>query len=76
MVFASGSFTLEGQVRGFSPESVELFDGQNVFVIERKKLGSAETHKLKLLKSGQKIQLQVPFEAVAAVRDMKILSDK
>ncbi len=60
--------TLEGSVKGFSPDYVQIFDGHDVYTLSKKKLNAAELAKLKQIKVGTKVTLQTPFEAVESVK--------
>jgi hypothetical protein len=68
---AAGTFALQGQIKSFSPEKIAIFDGHNTYELDRSKLNLSESNKLKSVKVGTKIQLQVPFTAVASVKKQK-----
>lgn len=67
LAWAAGTFTLEGELKAFTPEKIEVSDGHKVFVINRKKISVDP----KTLKIGQKMHLQVPFEAVESAGNNK-----
>ncbi len=65
---AAGTILLDGKIKSFSPKLVELNDGHRVYVVERKKLTSADDAKLKAATTGENVQLQIPFEAVVSAK--------
>lgn len=69
LVFAAGTITLEGKVRNFSKDTIELSDGRKIFVIDRRKMGTIPS--AGQLKSGQKLTLHVPFTAINKVKNVK-----
>jgi alpha-acetolactate decarboxylase len=61
---ASGTMLLEGTVRSFTAEMIELTDGQKVYKLDRKKI----MQPIKKIKAGDKLALNVPFEAITGVK--------
>lgn len=68
MAQAAGTFELEGKVKSFTPEVIQINDGHHVYAIVRKKLSADYSAILKTLKSGQSIKLHVPFDAVESAK--------
>jgi hypothetical protein len=65
-LFASGVITLDGTVKKFNPDTIELSDGNKIYTLDRKKMAASD--QLKNLKSGQHLVLQVPFTAITALK--------
>jgi hypothetical protein len=68
VVHAAGTMTLDGKVKSFSPETVEISDGSQVFSIQKSKLGPTELLKVKNAKAGTVVRVQVPFTAVLSAK--------
>lgn len=68
-VFAAGTMKLEGTVHGFTAETLDLNDGHKIYTLERSKIPQQDL--IKKLKSGTKLALSVPFDAIKDVKPAK-----
>jgi hypothetical protein len=68
-VYASGTMQLSGSVRSFTADTIELSDGAKIYTLNRKSLGPQDP--AKNLKTGMKLALNIPFNAITAVKNAK-----
>lgn len=68
-VHASGSIQIKGTLRSFTKDTIELNDGMKIYTINRKALGGQIPEKG--IKSGDKLALTIPFEAITSVKKAK-----
>jgi hypothetical protein len=67
-VFAGGSLNMTAKIRNFSPQTIEIEDAKKIYSIQRDKLGPEQNKKIDQAKAGADINLQIPFDAMTAVR--------
>lgn len=67
---AGGSFNFSGKLRNFDANTIDVQDEKKIYTIERKALGSIQNDKIAKLKSGEKLYLEVPFDAVQKVKPL------
>lgn len=66
--FSGGNLQLNGVLRNFNSQTIEVEDTGKIYTIIRKKLTGPQTAKLVNLKSGTPMNLSVPFDALTQVR--------
>lgn len=66
--YSGGNLQLNGVLRNFNSQTIEVEDTGKVYTIIRKKLTGPQTAKLVNLKSGAEMNLSVPFDALTQVR--------
>jgi hypothetical protein len=62
--FASGTISLEGKVRGFSKETLDISDGHHIYIILKDKLAESQQKQFAHVKTGETVKLQVSFDAI------------
>ena len=61
---ASGVITLSGTIKSFDSKTLVILSKNNLYYVDRTKIGELNRQKTKTLKYKQKISLTVPFESV------------
>ena len=69
--YSGGNLQLNGVLRNFDTQTIEVEDTKKIYSIARKKLTGLQTAKLINLKSGAQLKLSVPFDAVTQIRKNK-----
>lgn len=68
-VYASGTIQIDGTLRSFTKDTIELNDGTKIYTIDRKALGAQIP--AKGLKAGDKLALNIPMSAITSVKNAK-----
>lgn len=64
--FAGGSIQLKGKVRSFDKQMLEVADNHYIYKVDRRFIASVSNPK-----SGQDIEMMVPFNAITDVKKTK-----
>lgn len=68
---AAGTIALQGVVKSFSSESIEISDGSHIYSLKKSALPSVDLERAKMAKSGQQLELTVPFSAIISTKPVK-----
>ena len=71
LVFAAGTFNINGKIRNFNQETVDISDGKKIYSISRKKLSESQNLMIKKTKENQEIFLTISFESLKNVKNVK-----
>ncbi|MBO9667410.1 MAG: hypothetical protein J7501_11440 [Bdellovibrio sp.] len=66
--WADGSITLKGKYRSFSSSTVEIFDGKNIYSLDKKQLSKTQLATFKTLKIGDTTEMNVKFSAILSAK--------
>ena len=66
--FAGGSMQISGVVRNFNSEKIEIEDDKKIYSIVRIKIIGSQKATIQKLRSGLKLNLTIPFDALTEVR--------
>jgi hypothetical protein len=67
-VFAAGTIQLEGSIVSISTEKIELNDGNHIYLLLKNKLENNAHLNLANLKTGQNLNLILPFDAIESTQ--------
>ncbi len=68
---AAGSIKLDGKVRSFSKENIEISDYSNIYIIDKKRLSKQQLKSIEAVKVGNNTKLMISFDAIVDVRTIK-----
>jgi len=66
--FAGGTMDFSGKLRNFDKDRVDVEDNFKIYTLDRKKLGLQQDKKIAKIKSGEDLNLVIPFDAVLNVK--------